>query len=248
MIGEQKVRAAGRRRLVHSAVDAERLELRRRSWSSEGRGITRIEVECPSDARGLLLLRAYSAAEAPRRRASGSTGGRSACSTRCRRTLSGRSPKTRSGSTSSLNSAPQATRPVLGIDATHSPAPWSERGYTLRFFSGPPAPRLTQGPAVKILDTGSLPGGPFYVNDHSMIQLADGRWILTGIFHREPYRPDTEREFVLATAPGPGPVRWMESVSPSLTLAPERFSIRALSTSAGSGPRTWSRTGTAASS
>lgn len=229
VIGEQKVRAAGRRRLVHSAVDAERLELRRRSWSSEGRGITRIEVECPPDARGLLLLRAYSAEKAPQT---------------ARVRLDGRevgvlhemqANPVRSLAEDALwidllpEQCSAGRRPVLEIDATHSQAPWSERGYTLRFFSGPPAPRLTQGPAVKILDTGSLPGGPFYVNDHSMVQLADGRWILTGIFHLEPYRPDMEREFVLATAPGPGPVRWMESVSPSLTLAPERFSIHALS-------------------
>ncbi|WP_437802781.1 DUF2961 domain-containing protein [Sorangium sp. So ce693] len=229
VIGEQKVRAAGRRRLVHSAVDAERLELRRRSWSSEGRRITRIEVECPSDARGLLLLRAYSAERAPQT---------------ARVRLDGRevgvlhemqANPVRSLAEDALwidlppGQCSAGRRPVLEIDATHSQAPWSERGYTLRFFSGPPAPRLTQGPAVKILDTGSLPGGPFYVNDHSIIQLADGRWILTGIFHLEPYRPDMEREFVLATAPGPGPVRWMESVSPSLTLAPERFSIHALS-------------------
>ncbi|WP_438043900.1 DUF2961 domain-containing protein [Sorangium sp. So ce128] len=229
VIGEQKVRASGRRRLVHSAVDAERLELRRRSWSSEGRGITRIEVACPSDARGLLLLRAYSAANAPqtaRVRLDGREVG-------VLHEMQANPVRSLAEDALWIDLLPEqcgaGERPVLEIDATGSPAPWSERGYTLRFFSGPPAPQLTQGPAVKIFDTKSLLGGPFYVNDHSMIQLADGRWILTGIFHREPYRPDTEREFVLATSPGPGPVSWMESVSPSLTLAPERFSIRALS-------------------
>jgi hypothetical protein len=230
VIGEQQVRARGRRRLVHSAVDAERLELRRSFWAREGRGITRIEVECPSDARGLLLLRAYSAAKAPqtaRVRLDGREVGvlhemqanpvRSLAEDALWIDLS---PDHRCGA---------GRRPVLEIDATLSPEPWSERGYTLRFFSGPPAPQLTQGPALKIFDAESIPGGPFYVNDHSIIQLSDGRWILTGIFNPEPYRPDTERAFVLATAPGLGPARWMEAASPSLTLAPERFSIRALS-------------------
>ncbi|WP_438036550.1 DUF2961 domain-containing protein [Sorangium sp. So ce204] len=229
VIGEQKVRATGRRRLVHSAVDAERLELRRRSWSSEGRGITRIEVACPSDARGLLLLRAYSAANAPQT-ARVRLGGREVG---VLHEMQANPVRSLAEDALWIDLLPEqcgaGRRPVLEIDATHSPAPWSERGYTLRFFSGPPTPQLTQGPAVEIFDSENLPGGPFYVNDHSMIQLADGRWILTGIFHREPYRPDDEREFVLATAPGPGPVSWMGSVSPSLTLAPERSSIHALS-------------------
>ncbi|WP_437693010.1 DUF2961 domain-containing protein [Sorangium sp. So ce176] len=228
VIGEQKVRARGPRRLARSAVDAERAAPRRRYRLREGRGITRIEVQRPPDARGLLLLRAYSAEKAPQT---------------ARVRLDGREvgvihemlanpvrplaedalwidmlPGERGGD----------KRPVLEIDATSSPAPWSEVSYTLRFFSGPPAPQLTQDPAVKIFDAHDLPGGPFYVNDHSILQLPDGRWILTGIFRREPYRSDLEREFVLATAPGPGPERWIEAASPSFSMASERFAARAL--------------------
>ncbi|WP_437593573.1 DUF2961 domain-containing protein [Sorangium sp. So ce1000] len=229
VIGEQEARAPGRRRFARSAVDAERVAVRRRFWSHEDRGVTRIEVECPPEARGLLLLRAYSAEKAPQT---------------AHVKLDGRgvgvlhemqANPVRSLAEDALwidllpGQCGADRRPVLEIDATRSHAPWSERGYTLRFFSGPPAPQLTQGPPVEIFDTESIPGGPFYVNDHSMIQLSDGRWILTGIFNKEPYRPDTERAFVLATAPGPGPARWVETASPSLTLAPERFSLRALS-------------------
>ncbi|WP_437960514.1 DUF2961 domain-containing protein [Sorangium sp. So ce119] len=228
VIGEQKVRVRGPRRLARSAVDAERTAPRRRFRLREGRGITRIEVQCPPDARGLLLLRAYSAEKAPQT---------------ARVRLDGRDV----GVIHEMLANPVRPlaedalwidllpgecggdrRPVLEIDATGSPAPWSESSYTLRFFSGPPAPQLTQGPAVKIFDAHDLPGGPFYVNDHSILQLPDGRWILTGIFRQEPYRSELEREFVLATAPGPGPERWIEAASPSFSLAPERVAARAL--------------------
>ncbi|MGK4003860.1 DUF2961 domain-containing protein [Sorangium sp. So ce1036] len=228
VLGEQPIPVRGEGRRAHSAVDAERSSPRRLMLSREGRGITRIEVECPPEARGLLLLRAYSAAKAPQT---------------ARVRLDGRDVGTihemqanpvRSFAEDALwidlppGQCGAGRRPALEIDATSSPAPWSEGGYTLRFFSGPPAPQLRQGPAVEIFDTEGLPGGPFYVNDHSMIQLPDGRWMLTGIFNPEPYRPDTERAFVLATAPGPGPARWVEAASPSFALAPERFSTHAL--------------------
>ncbi|WP_437334848.1 DUF2961 domain-containing protein [Sorangium sp. So ce394] len=227
-IGEQEVHLEGMRRRARAAFDAERSELRRVSRSREGRGITRIEVDCPPDARGLLLLRAYSAAKAPQT---------------ARVRLDGREV----GVIHEMQANPVRPlaedalwidllpgqcgadqRPILEIDARSSPAPWSERGYTLRFFSGPPAPHLTQGPARKIFDANALREAPSYVNDHSIVQLSDGRWLLTGIFNREPYRPDTEIEFVLATAAGPGPARWVEAASPSFALAPERFSTRAL--------------------
>ncbi|WP_437928726.1 DUF2961 domain-containing protein [Sorangium sp. So ce291] len=230
VIGEQAVPIRGNLPLPPSAFDAERTELQRPFQPREGRGTTRIEVDCPPEARGILLLRAYSAAKAPQT---------------ARVRLDGRDV----GALHEMQANPVRPlaedalwidvlpgqcgggadrRPVLEIDATSSPAPWSEGGYTLRFFSGPPAPRLTQGPAVKIFDAGSLPGGPFYVNDHSMMKLPDGRWMLTGIFHTESYHPGDERAFVLATAPGPGPARWVEATSPSFALAPERFSTRAL--------------------
>ncbi|WP_437817675.1 DUF2961 domain-containing protein [Sorangium sp. So ce1078] len=227
-IGEQKVRVRGQRHLARSAVDAERSEPPRSVWLREARDVTRIKLACPPEARGLLLLRVYSAAQAPQT---------------ARVRLDGRE----AGVLHEMQANPARPlaedalwvdllpgqcgadrRPVLEIDARSSPAPWSEGGYTLRFFSGPPAPQLTQGPAVEIFDTDDLPGGPFYVNDHAIVQLPDGRWILTGIFKREPYRPEAENAFVLAAATGAGPARWVEATSPSFALAPERFSTRAL--------------------
>ncbi|AUX45152.1 hypothetical protein SOCE26_066330 [Sorangium cellulosum] len=228
VIGEQEVRVQGRRHRVRSAVDAERSEKPRIFRFREGRGITRIEVACPPEARGLLLLRAYSAAKAPQT---------------ARVRLDGREVGTihemqanpvRSIAEDALwidlrpGQCGAGRRPVIEVDATGSPEPWSEGGYRLRFFSGPPAPQLTHGPAVEILDTDHLPEGAAYVNDHTTIQLRDGRWMLTGIFNAEGQPPETERVFVLATAPGPGPARWHDAAAPSFSLAPERFSTRAL--------------------
>ncbi|WP_437640569.1 DUF2961 domain-containing protein [Sorangium sp. So ce854] len=228
VIGEQRVRVRGRRRVALSATDAERRAPRRLFRLREGRGITRIEVECPPGARGMLLLRAYSAAKAPqtaRVRLDGRDAG-------VLHEMLANPVRPLAEDALWIDLLPGecggGKRPVLEIDATGSPAPWSEIGYTLRFFSGPPAPQLTQGPAVKIFDAAGLPGGPFYVNDHSILQLPDGRWILAGIFRSEPYRPELEREFVLATAPGPGPARWIEAASPSFSLAPEPIAARAL--------------------
>ena len=227
VIGEQEVRLPGAR-WVSSAVDAERSVPPRAFPVREGRGVTRIDVECPSaEARGLLLVRAYSQEEAPQT---------------ARVRLDGRevgllheaqANPARSFAEDALwidllpGQCREGARPVLEIDATCSPAPWSESGYTLRFFSGTPDPAPTQGPMNKIFDTERLPGGRFYVNDHALIQRPDDRWLLTGIFNPEPYQAETERSFVLATADGPGPARWNEAAAPSFTLAPERLALRA---------------------
>ncbi len=98
-------------------------------------------------------------------------------------------------------------------------------------------PTITSGPKVKILDTADLPEGPHYVNDHTLLRLSDGRWILTGIFHREPYAARDERAFVLAGAPrlralgldgGRGGL-------PAFAVSPERTALRA----AGDEPWIW---------
>lgn len=228
VLGEQEVRLP-RTRHARSAVDAERSGHPTFFPVREGRGLTRIDVQCPSaDARALLLVRAYSQAKGPQT---------------ARVRLDGREigilHETQTNPVRSLaedalwieldpGQCAEGRRPVLEVDATSSPAPWSESSYTLRFFAGPSIPSLTQGPPVKIFDSENLTGGPFYVNDHSLIPLPDSRWMLTGIFNPEPYQPETERAFVLATAPGPGPARWGAAGAPSFTLSPERFSIRAL--------------------
>jgi hypothetical protein len=89
------------------------------------------------------------------------------------------------------------------------------------------APAIVQGRRVKILDVAELPEGKHYVNDHSLIRLADGRWILTGIFHREPSDGRDERAFVLAGAPASEPSRWYDAAAPSFSVAPERVALRA---------------------
>ena len=89
-------------------------------------------------------------------------------------------------------------------------------------------PGLSQGPRVKILDTVDLPEGAHYVNDHSLIRMSDGRWILTGIYHREePYKPRDEHEFILATAPSSEPSQWYAAGSPSFSVTPQRLALTA---------------------
>jgi hypothetical protein len=88
-------------------------------------------------------------------------------------------------------------------------------------------PAIAVGRRVQILDSARLPGGPYYVNDHALLRLPDGRWILTGIFHREPSEARDERAFVLATAPASEPSRWVEAGAPGFDVAPERVALRA---------------------
>jgi hypothetical protein len=88
-------------------------------------------------------------------------------------------------------------------------------------------PAITSGPKVKILDTADLPEGAHYVNDHALLRLRDGRWILTGIFHAEPYAGRDERAFVLATAPPSEPSDWYAEGRPAFSLAPQRTALRA---------------------
>src|SRR5262245_59728368 len=67
-------------------------------------------------------------------------------------------------------------------------------------------PSIAQGPRVQILNTADLPEGKHYVNDHALLRLPDGRWILTGIFHPDTvYQGRDERVFVLASAPSAEP-------------------------------------------
>jgi hypothetical protein len=49
-----------------------------------------------------------------------------------------------------------------------------------------------------------------YVNDHTFIQAKDGTWHLFGIWHREPFAPDEEHDFVHAVAREPDPAKWGE--------------------------------------
>jgi hypothetical protein len=76
---------------------------------------------------------------------------------------------------------------------------------------------------VHVFDTTPLPGGPHYVNDHTLIQADDGSWHLFGIYHREPMGEDTEVDFIHAVAIEPDPARWganaFEAAAPPYTIA-----------------------------
>ena len=225
--GEQKV-AVPTFRFQISAVDAERDSPLRGFPSRERRGVTRIGLRCPTaDARSVLLVRTYAQSRGPQEavvRLDGRDVGRIF--------ESPQNPHRALAEDALWIELPPGAcaakkQPVLEIDATRSPARFSESTYLVRYFTGPAVPKVAQGPSVKILDTGSLPEGPHYVNDHSLIPLADGRWLLTGIFRSEPYQGYDERAFIHALADGPGPARWYEAGSPSFTISPQRFSLRA---------------------
>ncbi|MDI1475126.1 DUF2961 domain-containing protein [Polyangium sp. y55x31] len=227
VLGEQ-VASIRSPRLGRSAVDAER---ETPIWTfpvRERRGVTKILLRCPSeDARALLLVRAYTQSRGPQE---------------ARVRLDGKDVGGFFESQQNSNRAfaedalwielPPGTcaagkASALEIDGTGSPERFSESSYRLQYFTGSGLPTLSQGKPVKILDTGSLPEGRHYVNDHSLIELADGRWLLTGIFHEEPYQGLDERAFVHALGDGPGPTRWYEATSPSFSISPQRFTLRA---------------------
>jgi hypothetical protein len=63
---------------------------------------------------------------------------------------------------------------------------------------------------IHLFDTGSLAGGPFYVNDHTLAQAADGLWHLFGIFHHEPVNADAEVDFIHGVSDEPDIASWRE--------------------------------------
>jgi hypothetical protein len=76
---------------------------------------------------------------------------------------------------------------------------------------------------IHVFDTQSLPYGPYYINDHALIQDKDRTWHLFGIFHREPIGEDTEVDFIHAVAKEPDPARWeagaFDAAPPPFTTA-----------------------------
>jgi hypothetical protein len=76
---------------------------------------------------------------------------------------------------------------------------------------------LEQGWMVRVFDTASIneslgsdSNESTYVNDHTFIQAKDGTWHLFGIWHREPFGPETEVDFIHAVAREPDPAKWDE--------------------------------------
>jgi len=226
VLGERAIPLSGTHRM-RAAVDAERSEPARELPIRAHRSKTRIGFACPSaDTRALLLVRTYSQARAPQE-AQVRLDGRDVGVFHEPYANAVRPMAEDALWIELLPDECQKGRHFLEIDARQSPAPFSESSYRLRFFAGPGAPEVTQGPLVQILDTASLPEGRHYVNDHSMVRMPDASWLLTGIFNREPYGAREERAFVRATASPSGPACWYEAAAPSFTVTPERVTLRA---------------------
>jgi hypothetical protein len=85
---------------------------------------------------------------------------------------------------------------------------------------------LVQGEMKHVFDTGSIEGGPYYVNDHTIVQAKDGSWHLFGIFHEEPMGDDTEVDFVHAVATERDPAKWEEGAFQPAPAA-SRIALRA---------------------
>jgi hypothetical protein len=85
---------------------------------------------------------------------------------------------------------------------------------------------VEQGAMVHLFDTSALAGGPYYVNDHTLVQGPDGTWHMFGIFHAEPIGPDTEVELIHAIAAEPNPAKW-EAGSFEAAPEPYRIALRA---------------------
>jgi hypothetical protein len=82
---------------------------------------------------------------------------------------------------------------------------------------------VEQSAMIHLFDSASLEGGPYYVNDHTLVQGPGGEWHLFGIFNKEPMRDDLEHDFVHAVAGERDPARWttgsFEAVSEPYRIA-----------------------------
>jgi hypothetical protein len=85
---------------------------------------------------------------------------------------------------------------------------------------------VDQGSMVHLFDSSALEGGPYYVNDHTLVQGPRGEWHLFGIFNKEPMRDDLEQDFVHAVAVERDPARWKEGSFEAVT-APYRIALHA---------------------
>jgi hypothetical protein len=81
---------------------------------------------------------------------------------------------------------------------------------------------IAQSQMTHVFDTNTISGGPFYVNDHTIVRGHDGRWHLFGIFHLEPMGDDTEVDFVHAVAAETDPARWRDS---AFEVVPEPYTM-----------------------
>ena len=79
---------------------------------------------------------------------------------------------------------------------------------------------------VHLFDTRALSGGPYYVNDHTIVQSPDGKWHLFGIFNKEPMHDFLEADFVHAITGERDPARWTEGTFAAVA-EPYRIALHA---------------------
>lgn len=79
---------------------------------------------------------------------------------------------------------------------------------------------------MHLFDAASLPGGPYYVNDHTLVRGPDGAWHLFGIFKKEPMNDQLEVDFVHAVAVEHDPARWKTGAFEPVT-EPYRIALHA---------------------
>lgn len=214
-LGVTKIKVKGGS-VVESAVDAERaespfrFEVRRIPRGSKGS----LRLPCVDGADGFFLVRSFDASEGGQDALVFLTGAGRA------RRLAGEIYE------AYRNSARRFAQDALWIDllpgecqagsgfdlefdVSGSKAPFTESEYEAHFYStNVRQPVFTQDEQrnTRIFDSASLAGGPFYVNDHTLIQDRSGAWHLFGIFNHEPFKSENEREFVHAVSGADSPV------------------------------------------
>lgn len=121
-------------------------------------------------------------------------------------------------------SVESATLPLLVAIRT-GPELRLRRDLPLDAANAEPSPAgapLPQSAMIHVFDTTSLAGGPWYVNDHTLVQAPDGVWHLFGIFHHELVDGDAEVDFIHALSDEPDLATWQEG---TFHAAPGELSI-----------------------
>lgn len=207
-LGLPQVRFEGRQkdmreRSLVTAMDAEHDSPAVPVTVRYSRGLSILEVTCPrGQAHGLQLIRTYDA-EASGQEAAIRVGGRHA----------GRwfeayaNPYRRLAETTlwvDLTASDCAGGKLrIEIDSSGSPVAWSEVSYDAVLYArrgGLQEPVIQQGAMERIFDSRGYASTPCYVNDHTLVRDAEGRWHLFGIFHAETFNSGDEREFVHAVS------------------------------------------------
>lgn len=67
---------------------------------------------------------------------------------------------------------------------------------------------IVPGEKRLLLDASPVSDEPWYINDHTLVQAADGRWHVFGIWHAEPAAPLDEVFFLHASAPSLDSADW----------------------------------------